>query len=53
MRNLVTNFVAYTGKDITARYAFPRADLQEAVLDHNYLDVPFTEYQIRSRLNVS
>ena len=52
MRNLLINFVAKTGKDITARYIFNGANLQVAALDHDYLDVPFTEHAVRRRIQV-
>ena len=35
-RSLVTNFVAHTGKDIVARYAIPKANIQAAAQDLDY-----------------
>ena len=52
MCNLVTNFVAHTGKDMAARYAIPKANLQVAVQDHDYLDAPFTEHLVQNYLEV-
>ena len=42
--NATTNFCFETGLDLTTRYCYPKANLQEAQLDHQYLDRPFAEY---------
>ena len=42
--NATTNFCARTSLDLTMRYAYPRADLAAAALDHDYLDLPFTQH---------
>ena len=52
MCNLVTNFVAHTGKNMAARYAIPKADIQVAAQDHDYLDAPFTEHLVKNYVEV-
>ena len=42
--NETTNFCAETGLDITMRYAYPKADLGDAQLAHDYLKKPFGEH---------
>ena len=44
VRNLTTNFVFATGIDISMRYTVPKADLFEASIDHQYLQIPYTQY---------
>lgn len=36
------NFSYFSGMDLSLRYALPRADVQSASQDHDYLKVPFT-----------
>lgn len=38
------NFAHQSGLDLSLRYAFPKADIQTASHDHDYLMKPFTEY---------
>ena len=42
--NMTTNFCAETGLDVTMRYNYPKADVQKAQLDHDYLALPFVQY---------
>ena len=37
---------------MAARYAIPKANLQVAVQDHDYLDAPFTEHLVQNYLEV-
>lgn len=37
------NYSYASGVDVSWRYAIPKADLQTAMKDHDYLDVPFCE----------
>ena len=46
VRNIVTNYCASTSADLSFKYMIPRANINHAVLDHDYLDLPFTEYWI-------
>lgn len=38
---------------LTGRHMFPKADLQTAVVDHHYLELPFTEYWVDRALQVN
>uniref|UniRef100_T1JBV9 SAP domain-containing protein n=1 Tax=Strigamia maritima TaxID=126957 RepID=T1JBV9_STRMM len=49
-RNLTINFCNKSGMDMSFRYLFPKADLQTALLDHDYLTKPFVEYWIDNSL---
>jgi hypothetical protein len=42
--NATVNFASQSGMDITWRYAFPAANLQEAMVDPHYLEAPFGQY---------
>ncbi|CAC5422087.1 MKL [Mytilus coruscus] len=44
VRNSLINFCSTTSMDISLRYIYPKADLQNAVHDHDYLERPFAEY---------
>jgi len=44
VRNATVNFVARSGIDVSWRYAFPRANQQEAMWDHYYLAQPYCQY---------
>jgi hypothetical protein len=44
VRNATVNFAALSGMDVAWRYAFPSADIQEAMKDHQYLERPFCQY---------
>lgn len=44
VRNLTTNFVFSTGIDISMRYTVAKANLFEAAIDHQYLEIPFTQF---------
>ena len=44
VKNLTVNFTLRTGLDIAMRYTFPKANMSYAVLDHDYLQLPFTQY---------
>ena len=46
VRNSVINFCAHTFMDMAPRYIYPKANIQQASIDHNYLRKPFTEYWI-------
>ena len=46
VRNLIINYCANTGADLTMRYAYPKANMQAAMTDHDYCMRPFTEYWI-------
>jgi hypothetical protein len=51
--NMVSNYCYETKSDLAFRYLMPKADLQSAILDHDYLPAPFTQYWIESALKVS
>ncbi|XP_061175999.1 uncharacterized protein LOC133184946 [Saccostrea echinata] len=51
--NIVTNYCALTLADLSFKYMKPKAFINFAVLDHDYLDLPFTEYWIDAAQNVS
>ncbi|KAJ8301832.1 hypothetical protein KUTeg_020819 [Tegillarca granosa] len=53
VRNAVTNYCSNTSKDIAFRYLYEKADIESAVRDHDYLDVPFSEYWVDRALPVS
>jgi len=46
VRNHVTNYCFVSGKDLAIRYTWDQADIQEAVKDHDYLKLPYTEYWV-------
>ncbi|CAC5380159.1 unnamed protein product [Mytilus coruscus] len=53
VRNSLINFCSTTSMDISLRYIYPKADLQNAVHDHDYLERPFAEYWIDNALMVT
>lgn len=44
VRSKVISHCQHTGQDIAQRYAYKKANIQEATIDHHYFKVPFTEY---------
>lgn len=52
VRNVTINYVAATGHDLTIRYIFPVANLRAAVLDHDYCQLPITEYWVQESTKV-
>jgi len=42
--NSTINFCALSGLDISLRYAFARANMVEAEIDHAYLKAPLRQY---------
>ena len=50
--SLMVNYVYDSNHDINLRYMYPRANLQAAVDDHDYLDRPYTEYWIKNNVMV-
>ncbi|XP_013391521.1 uncharacterized protein LOC106159688 [Lingula anatina] len=44
VRNLTFHFTSVSRIDVATRYAYPKANLQAAVMDHDYCQVPWTEY---------
>jgi len=44
VRNLTVNFAFRSGLDIAMRHTFSKANLSLAILDHDYLPLPFTRY---------
>lgn len=46
------NYSATTSQDLALRYMFPRANIQATGMDHDYLQIPFTEYWVDSALEV-
>ncbi|CAG2203849.1 unnamed protein product [Mytilus edulis] len=53
VRNSLINFCSTSSMDISLRYIYPKADLQNAVHDHDYLERPFAEYWIDNALKVT
>ena len=53
VRNSVLNFCSHTSIDIALRHIYPKADIQQASSDHNYLQETFTEYWVDEALAVS
>ena len=53
VRKSVINFCAHTSMDMALRYIYPKANIQQASIDHNYLRKPFTEYWIDTTQAVS
>jgi hypothetical protein len=53
VRNAVINFTAQTSMDMTMRYLYPKASLHRAVLEHNYLALPFTSYWVDRAIQVT
>ncbi|XP_061169682.1 uncharacterized protein LOC133179018 [Saccostrea echinata] len=51
--NIVTNYCALMSADLSFKYMKPKAFIKFAVLDHDYLDLPFTEYWTDAAQNVS
>lgn len=44
VRNATVNFCSRSGMDVSWRYAFPRADIQTAMKDHDYMAHPYCQY---------
>ena len=53
VRNTMLNYCSSTSMDISLRYIYPKANIQHAVLDHNYLEKSFAENWIDNALTVS
>lgn len=51
--NIVTNYCASSSLDLSFKYQVPKAFINLAVLDHDYLDLPFTEFWIDEAQKVS
>ena len=51
--NTVVNYVASSNKDLVIRYLYPKADLQQAALDHDYCSLPFLEHWVDSANKVT
>ena len=52
-RNIIINYEAETNHNMAMRYLFPTADLQQAVHDHTYTSLPFTEHWVERNVEVS
>jgi hypothetical protein len=52
LQALMVNYVYETKHDVNLRYIFPKANLQVAVQDHDYLERPFTEFWVIERNKV-
>lgn len=50
--SLMVNYAHSCNHDINLRYMFPRADLQVAANDHDYLTAPFTQLWILNSIEV-
>lgn len=50
VRNTMVNYCANTSEDLALRYIFPRAVLQAAQQDHDYLPFMYTEYWVDQEL---
>ena len=50
--SLMVNYVYQERHDINLRYMFPKADIQTAVLDHDYTAKPYTHYWIEDAIKV-
>lgn len=46
VNNLTTNYCFHSGKQVAFRYLNPKADLQAAMLEHDYTLLPFAEYWV-------
>ena len=44
--SLVTNYCWNSSKDTAFRYLMPKANLQAAMVDHDYVELPFAEYWV-------
>jgi hypothetical protein len=44
VKNATVNFACQSGMDVTWQYAFPRANIQVAMKDHDYLARPFCHF---------
>ena len=53
VRNLIINYEAKTGHGMAIRYIYEAADLQEAVRDHTYTKLPFTQHWVDRELQVT
>ena len=42
--NATVNFCNVSGQDVSMRYAFGKANIQQAMLDHDYLNFRFARY---------
>ena len=50
--NQIFNYEAETNHNLAIRYLFPAADLKEAVHDHTYTQLPFTEHWVDHKIQV-
>ena len=46
--NQTVNYLYQSENDLAIRFIWPKADLQEAMKDHDYLKLPFAEYWVDS-----
>ena len=46
VRNTIINYVAATQDDVAIRYLYEKADMQAASQDHDYCEIPYTEYMV-------
>ncbi|XP_056019205.1 uncharacterized protein LOC125669865 [Ostrea edulis] len=53
VRNMVLNHCAETSDNLTYRYLIEKANIQAAVLNHDYLERPFTEYWVQRAVEVT
>ena len=49
----MVNYCSATSMDISLRYIYPKANIQHAVLDHNYLEKSFAENWIDNARTVN
>ncbi|XP_056005483.1 uncharacterized protein LOC125659233 [Ostrea edulis] len=52
VRNVLINYMSDSNTEMAFKYLMPKADLQAAVQDHDYLKQPYTEYWIDEALKV-
>jgi hypothetical protein len=53
VRNVLVNYCSSSSADIALPYSYPKADIQAASGDHDYLQKPFLEYWIDDCVAVS
>ncbi|XP_069117170.1 uncharacterized protein [Argopecten irradians] len=53
VRNMMVNHCNQYSQDMAMRFLHPSADIQTAALDHDYLELPFTEYLVDKATKIS
>ncbi|XP_062603717.1 uncharacterized protein LOC134265512 [Saccostrea cucullata] len=53
VQSIVTNYCSQSSNDISFRYMYGKANIQAAVKDHDYCQLPFTEHWVDDSIKVT